>query len=232
MPSDPQTRDRAPSRLPIVLHAGGARLVLAVLLLSSTLSACGGGSSEDIARGKDIFTTCATCHGKEGQGNQELDAPNIAGLPKWYIVREIEKFRAGHRGSAAADTAGRRMAAIASTLEGEDAIRAVAAYVASLPHARVGSTVDGDPAKGKVEYQACASCHANDGKGRPGLPGERVPPVAGLADWYVVSQVDAFKKGWRGTRTSDLPAMKMRAVVIPLDSAATANVAAYIRTFE
>jgi cytochrome c oxidase subunit 2 len=185
-----------------------------------------------MARGKDIYTTCATCHGQNGQGDRKLGAPNIAGLPDWYIVREIRKFRAGHRGFAPADTVGRRMAVIAGTLDGDEAIQAVAAYVSRLPPVRIGSTVDGDPEKGKVEYQACASCHANDGAGRPGLPGERVPPVAGLADWYVVSQIEAFKKGWRGVRTSDVPAMQMRAVVIPLDSAATLNVTAYIRTFQ
>lgn len=231
MPSDPPLRDRRANPLS-VFRAAGNGLALSALLFALGLSACGGGDSEAVARGQDIFTTCATCHGKKGQGNQALGAPNIAGLPKWYVVREIEMFRAGHRGSVPADTVGRRMATIASTLDGEDAIDAVAAYVSTLPPARVGPTVAGDPAKGKIEYQACASCHANDGTGRPGLPGERVPAVAGLADWYVVAQIDAFKRGWRGTRTSDLPAMKMRAVVIPLDSAATANVAAYIRTFE
>ncbi len=208
------------------------RHLLPGLLLALTLSGCGGSAGGNTTRGRDIFTTCATCHGAQGQGNRKLGAPNIAGLPKWYIVREIEKFRAGHRGSVPADTAGRRMAAIAATLEGDDDIEAAAAYVSSLDPARVASTVRGDPEKGKIEYQACASCHANDGEGRPGLPSERVPPVAGLADWYVVSQIEAFQKNWRGTNTSDVPAMKMRAVVIPLDSAATANVAAYIRTFE
>jgi cytochrome c oxidase subunit 2 len=198
------------------------------LLLSA--AACARGDGVSTARGRQIYATCAACHGTKGQGSRKIGAPNIAGLPKWYIARELEKFIAGRRGFDSADTVGRTMSVVSTTIDGDDDLESVADYISNLPHQPAEPTIQGDTAEGKIEYQACAACHADDGKGRESATQGSVPPVAGLADWYVAAQIEAFKKGWRGVTATDLPAEKMRAVVIPLDSAAIANVTAYIRT--
>lgn len=58
--------------------------------------------AEAAARGKEIFaTSCAACHGPDGQGNQALGAPNLAdelwlyGGDKDTIVETITYSRAG-----------------------------------------------------------------------------------------------------------------------------------------
>ena len=134
--------------------------------------------------------------------------------------------------SEPAAAAGRRMAAVAKTIHGDDALRSIAQSVSGLPRQATAPTVQGDAAKGKVVYESCYTCHAANGEGRVSVTSGSVPPLAGLADWYIVSQVEAFKHGWRGTNSTDYGAEKMRAVVIPLDSADIANVTAYIRTLK
>jgi cytochrome c553 len=169
---------------------------------------------------------CAACHGADGAGNTELQAPNIAGLPEWYVEAQLRQFLNGHRGTEAADTSGRRMTAAAQTLTGTGDVPSVAAYVAGLPARRPPPTLQvGDPAQGKVAYQACASCHRDDGKGKLD-----VPPVIVQADWYLLAQLRKYKKSWRGTNEGDLQASRMRAVIIPLDDTDMENVVAYIGT--
>ena len=53
----------------------------------------------DSDRARQTFHLCTACHGAQGQGNPELKAPSIAGLPDWYVKNQLEKFRAGTRGA-------------------------------------------------------------------------------------------------------------------------------------
>ena len=41
------------------------------------------------------FTTCATCHGMNGEGNPKMHAPRIADLAPWYVKAQLEKFKSG-----------------------------------------------------------------------------------------------------------------------------------------
>jgi cytochrome c oxidase subunit II len=201
----------------------GGRGLAAALALA--MAGCGAGSG-GAARGRELFTTCAACHGASGQGDRALDAPNIAGLPQWYVEAQLLQFQKGYRGAVPADTAGRRMAASTQTLQGADDVAAVAAYVSGLRARRPPATLEGgDPVRGKVAYQVCASCHGADGEGKLD-----VPPVVTQADWYVLASLRRYKAGWRGTNQGDLQASRMRAVMIPVDSAAVADVVAYIST--
>jgi cytochrome c oxidase subunit 2 len=86
----------------------------------------------DAAAGKTAYATCAACHGANGEGNQALNAPPLAGQHDWYIVRQLVNFKAGLRGAAAADTFGAQMRPMAATLADEAAINNVAAYLATL----------------------------------------------------------------------------------------------------
>ena len=45
-----------------------------------------------MVRGEQIFDTCFPCHGHDGLGNALLEAPAIAGLPRWYIERQLTNF--------------------------------------------------------------------------------------------------------------------------------------------
>src|SRR6185312_1462677 len=85
------------------------------------------------SRGKALFALCASCHGPQGQGNREYGAPAIAGLPEWYLTRQLQHFIDGARGKHPDDDAGNRMRPMARTLKGADDPQLVATYVSSLP---------------------------------------------------------------------------------------------------
>ncbi len=204
------------------------RLSAALLLLALGVAGCGRSSPEEAARAASLFTECAACHGSRGEGNREVGAPDIAGLPAWYVQMQLRKFQIGHRGYAPADSAGRRMAVAAAALTRAADAALIADWVADLPAVPPTPTLDGDAEAGRVAYQACIVCHESDGSGRRD---KKAPPVTGLADWYFVAQLRAFRDGWRGTKSNDVSGFTMmRPVSIPLSNADIVNLAAYAAT--
>ena len=73
---------------------------------------------------------CGSCHGPEAEGNVLLDAPALAGVDDWYLVRQFELFRSGARG--ADDRYGRQMVMMAPALPTDEDVRNVVAYIQSL----------------------------------------------------------------------------------------------------
>jgi cytochrome c553 len=108
-----------------------ATLVSAVvaLLLSYASSGAAAGDPE---RGKGFYVVCATCHGQNAEGLKEMNAPALAGQEEWYIVRQLQNFKSGARGTNPADTYGLQMAPMAQVLPDAQAIEDVAAYLSSL----------------------------------------------------------------------------------------------------
>ena len=88
----------------------------------------------DIELGKQAYETCIPCHGEFGQGAQALDAPRLSNQHDWYIVRQIENFKNGVRGSHQNDVYGAQMRIMSQMLETDDRVRAVAAYIATLEY--------------------------------------------------------------------------------------------------
>ena len=88
----------------------------------------------DVELGKQAYETCIPCHGEYGQGAQSLDAPRLSNQHDWYIVRQLENFNAGIRGSHQNDIYGAQMRIMSQMLESDERIRAVAAYIASLEY--------------------------------------------------------------------------------------------------
>lgn len=89
------------------------------------------GATADIAAGKAVFELCSVCHGDHGEGNEEMKAPPLATLDRWYVESALLKFKAGVRGSLPSDDTGGIMQGAASTLEAAQA-RDVAAYIETL----------------------------------------------------------------------------------------------------
>ncbi|MFX3689180.1 MAG: c-type cytochrome [Peredibacter sp.] len=52
-------------------------------------------TAADAARGQTLYKTCIQCHGEDGRGNPDQEAPRIAGQYDWYIISSIEQFKAG-----------------------------------------------------------------------------------------------------------------------------------------
>jgi cytochrome c553 len=196
----------------------GASLVLAT------------GSLGDEGRGKEIFSTvCSACHGPQGGGNQALLAPSIAGLDEWYIVLQLDKFRAGWRGFHSEDVGGQRMAAMARSLNSEDAVREVAAYVASLPPVKPTPTLTGgNPTQGANVYAACIACHGFAGDGNRVID---APAINHASDWYLLEQLNNYRNGIRGSTPGDRNGPLMRAMARTLpNEQAMRDVIAYITT--
>jgi cytochrome c oxidase subunit 2 len=91
----------------------------------------------DVDRGQEIYTTCSTCHGAQGQGVWSVNAPRQAGMNDWYMVQQLQNFRRNIRGGHPQDGFGKQMAEMAKILATDQAINDVVAYINTLrPPAR------------------------------------------------------------------------------------------------
>ena len=89
----------------------------------------------DARRGKTLYASCGACHGAQGEGNQVMSAPALAGQSDWYLVRQLDKYRSGARGYDPADALGNQMKAAAAVLAEERDVQDVVAYINTLmPH--------------------------------------------------------------------------------------------------
>lgn len=86
----------------------------------------------DAEAGRRLYTTCATCHGANGEGNEALGAPQLTGQNDWYLLTQLKNFKAGYRGYLSGDTYGQQMRAMAQSLASEQAMVNVVAYINSL----------------------------------------------------------------------------------------------------
>jgi cytochrome c553 len=170
---------------------------------------------------------CTVCHGADGNGNLAIHAPKIAGIEPWYLKNQFEHFRAGLRGTHAEDTPGMEMRPVAEPMD-DATIATVAAYVRTFEPKPPPVTVSGDVKQGRKLYQVCAACHGAKAEGNSEL---QAPALAGQTDWYLVTQLQRFQSGMRGSAPQDTQGAQMRAAVNALpDSASITNVVAYINT--
>jgi cytochrome c oxidase subunit II len=160
----------------------------------------------DANAGQALYATCSTCHGAQAEGNRELNAPKLAGQAGWYLVRQLQSFRQGVRGSDENDTYAKQMIPFASMLADDAAIRNVVAYINSLPDARPATTVAGNPDKGKRHYETCESCHGVNGQG---IWSTGAPRLANMSDWYMARQLQNFRQGIRGRHPQDFNGAQM-----------------------
>jgi cytochrome c oxidase subunit 2 len=86
----------------------------------------------DIERGATLFSSCASCHAANGRGNERLHAPALANRSDWYLVAQLNNYRAGLRGVDANDAYGRPMRVAALSLPSAQAVVDVVAYINTL----------------------------------------------------------------------------------------------------
>ena len=199
----------------------------------------------NIDAGKNNYSTCIACHGANGEGNKALNAPKIAGLPDWYIVRQLHSFKKGIRGTHKGDLYGMQMRPMAMALPNDEAINNVASYVATFKEevflvstkseeviAEVSDSLSGSGSieKGKALYTTCVACHGPDGAGNKAL---NAPRISGQMDWYVARQLKNFKKGIRGSHEKDIYGQQMRPMSMTLaDDQAIADITSYVTTLD
>ena len=204
-------------------------LLLALSLTLFGLVGCQDSNVDGNRAGQVAFSACVACHGADGAGNAVISAPRIAGLPAWYVIEQVNKFRDGRRGAHPDDAPGLRMRPMSRALSSVAEIEAVAAYVASLPVAKPAPTLSGGAAtKGAAAYALCTACHGPDGAGNEALGS---PPLTGAHDWYLKTQIENFQTGVRGAADGDLRGAQMAPMAKTLTSEqAILDVLAHIQT--
>src|SRR4249919_341117 len=136
---------------------------------------------------------CNTCHGANGEGNAQMNAPRIAGQGEGYLLRQLEAFANGTRNNPI-------MGPIAKQLTPAERLTWSKAYAAmETPPAKASGTA---PALGRTlatvgdarrQIQACANCHGPDGVGSP----PTVPYLAGQHQGYLLASLQQWKTGAR-----------------------------------
>jgi len=86
----------------------------------------------DPAKGAESWKTCAACHGPDGTGNKELNAPRLVGVSDWYLFEALKKYKAGIRGGNTGNQQAVLMRGMAMSLADEQAIRDVVAHIVEL----------------------------------------------------------------------------------------------------
>ena len=169
----------------------------------------------DVAKGLEIYRTCAECHMPEAWGQSALiSIPQLAGQHRTVVIKQLADIRAGNRESVV-------MAPYATVelIGGAQAIADVAAYIDSLE-----MSVDTGKGPGKdLELGAqlyrdnCARCHGPTGEGDSDA---YVPRIQAQHYQYLVRQFNSIRKGKRRnanpemvTQVRDFNARQIQAVL-------------------
>ncbi len=89
----------------------------------------------DAAKGQAAYALCAACHGADGKGNQQMNAPRLAGTSDWYLLNALQKYKAGTRGSNPANATAMLMRGMAMSLADEQAMKDIIAHINTLSNA-------------------------------------------------------------------------------------------------
>ncbi|MBP6582888.1 MAG: c-type cytochrome [Chromatiaceae bacterium] len=145
----------------------------------------------DMERGKALNRQCALCHGFHGQGVLGGKYPRLAGLPEYYLVGMMDKYKDGTLDYQA-------MTVVGGLRNLSDAdLQSLAAYLSDIDLAAVSPldipTPEGaDLENGEDLFQGdCKSCH---GRKAEGMKRKESPPLAGQYSEYLLRQIAMFKK--------------------------------------
>lgn len=204
------------------------QLKVMVLALACALIPAFSHAAGDAAAGKAAFAVCAACHGQNAEGNMAMNAPRLAGQEAWYLRRQLDAFKAGHRGTRPGDTFGMQMRPMTSAVAAPAAVDNLLAYLATLKPAASAVSVQGDVNAGKAAYAVCGACHGQRAEGLEQMGG---PGLAQQDDWYLVRSLQNFKKGLRGYAPEDTFGRQMAPMAATLaNDAAVNNVVSYIKS--
>lgn len=145
----------------------------------------------DPEAGKAISTTCAACHGADGNSLNPV-WPSLAGQHQKYIIQQLQYFKENKRNNVL-------MNAQAVGLSDDDMLNLSAYFSSQTPVVREVSdaaSVDvarrlyrgGDAERG---IPACLACHGPTGDGNPGVP---YPVIGGQHAAYTASSLREYAK--------------------------------------
>jgi cytochrome c553 len=103
---------------------------------------------------------------------------------------------------------------------------AATAAIAWVSLGVAGVSLADENRRGRQLFDLCAQCHGSAGQGTELF---LAPAIAGLDDWYVISQLKVFRSGARGTNWQDVGGMRMHPMSLWLKNDSDIDaVAAYV----
>ena len=179
-------------------------LSIAAAGLLLTRSFAEGSPKPDVQRGAGIVANgtsygvvaCATCHALSAAADAGGATPKLAGIPAYYLAKQLRDFASGARDDAI-------MSAIAGTMKPED-IADVSEYYsgvrrtptpppAAQPDLLALGTRLATAGDEKQMVQACEGCHGLEGRGEA----PAIPPLAGQYASYIAIQMRMWQEGHR-----------------------------------
>ena len=150
----------------------------------------------NLTRRRDLFATCATCHGSDGSGVEDGSVPAIAGQYFAVIVKQLTDFHNARRWNI-------RMGKVLYPLHITSAadFADVAAYISRLPRHGTHDVGDGSAltAGTGVYFAACERCHGAIGAG---AESSLTPRLGGQHYRYLVRQIRNAGVQWRPNMSS------------------------------
>jgi len=167
------------------------RSLLVALTATLPLSLQAGDDVEpNLEMGQQLHRQCALCHGQFSQGILGGKYPRLAGLPDYYLLGMIEKYKDNTLSYPAMTVVGGLR-----NLTQED-VASLAAYISEIDLAETSPlnipTAPGNVEEGKDLYKGdCKTCHGRKGEGKRKKDS---PPLRGQYTEYLQRQIDMFKK--------------------------------------
>lgn len=188
---------------PLTLFAGFAALAMGSLALTGGSAAARAATAAeaeyrkamntpaDSAEGRELYQTCAACHGDSGAGSSNELVPRIAGQHFSVIIRQLVDYRHARRSNERMQAA-----TVEHRLPDAQAIANVATHVNLLRISGPSNKGTGLMAQEGVRiYEAsCAQCH---GAGAQGSDPGGIPRLAGQNYGYLVRQFNDIARGLR-----------------------------------
>ena len=171
--------------------------------------------------GKAASTTCAACHGADGNSSNPV-WPKLAGQGEPYLIKELHDFKSGKRKNPimnpmAASLSDQEIANLAAYFTSQK--RTLGAADPKLVEAGQKIYRGGDAQTG---VPACMACHGPAGEGNPQA---RYPALGGQHAEYVAAQLKAFRSGQRAND----PAAMMRTIAARMTDSQIDAVASYVQ---
>ncbi len=90
----------------------------------------------NVDKGPASYGICAACNGTDGEGDDLKNAPALQNLQDWYIVRQLQNYKSGVRGTHPKDIEGMQMRPMSMILADEQAMKDIAAFIGSKAGAK------------------------------------------------------------------------------------------------
>ena len=199
-----------------------------VISLTLLLASCSTDFSQPLdsltVKKQTLIKHCLTCH-----STLEMQrGPLLQGLEAWYLEEQLEAFKEGSRGGHPKDKNGLLMQSAVKDLPDED-LKFAANWFANQPRPEIKPIIKGDIIKGKELYKtACFSCHEHP----MGKFFSRSPDLYKTEDWYMMTQLRAYKAGWRGVDPRDNHGIKMKTAIEPYSIKQMQHIVAYLAQFQ